>query len=625
MIKSLINCFLFVAVFSISEIGNAQTDSTNTVKQDSVLEAQSNQSTSLLEIADSVKLADSLEQMSIQKEIDKLRSNDLKKKAQLQARLDSLKHEKQLKEEITKRKIDSLKANTKGVPVVLYEDTLFYIYSKIGPFTPRERAQSIQNKLTKLVENKGYNGSRLIVFDADDSQEIMHADVIILTLTKEDSFWLDGDPNEIANAYVESINATITEYQESNGILQTVLRLIALLLVIIIFSLMVKYLNKGFTRFNDWVKNKLEHYLTGIKIKEYEIITATTEMDILNWLLKILKWALIVFTVYLSLPIIFSIFPSTEGISRKLISYVTDPLLSFIKAIVGYIPEMITIMVIVAITRYVVQILKFMAEQIESGKLEFPGFYSDWAKPTFNLLRVLLYAFSFVMIFPYLPGSDSPVFRGVSVFLGVLFSLGSSSAIGNLVAGLVITYMRPFKIGDRVKIGEVTGEIIEKTMLVTRLRTIKNEDITIPNASILNGHTINYSTPSEETQGLILHTTVTLGYDVPWKLVHEVLIAAAIKIEEVKKKPKPFVLQTSLDDFYVSYQVNLYTKFPEKSAVIYSNLHANIQDGCNEAGIEILSPHYRAARDGNMTSIPENYLPKDYEAPSFSVKQKKEN
>jgi small-conductance mechanosensitive channel len=290
-----------------------------------------------------------------------------------------------------------------------------------------------------------------------------------------------------------------------------------------------------------------------------------------------------------------------------------------VKAIVGYIPEMITIVVIVAITRYVVQILKFMAEQVETGKLEFPGFYLDWAKPTFNLLRVLLYAFSFVMIFPYLPGSDSPVFRGVSVFLGVLFSLGSSSAIGNLVAGLVITYMRPFKIGDRVKIGEVTGEIIEKTMLVTRLRTIKNEDITIPNASILNGHTINYSTPSEETQGLILHT---LGYDVPWKLVHEVLIAAAIKIEEVKKKPKPFVLQTSLDDFYVSYQVNLYTKFPEKSAVIYSNLHANIQDRCNEAGIEILSPHYRAARDGNMTTIPENYLPKDYESPSFSVKQK---
>lgn len=198
--------------------------------------------------------------------------------------------------------------------------------------------------------------------------------------------------------------------------------------------------------------------------------------------------------------------------------------------------------------------------------------------------------------------------------------MGSSSAISNAVAGLVITYMRPFKVGDRIKIGEVAGDVIEKSLLVTRIRTIKNEDITLPNSTVLSGHTINYTTAAQEL-GLILHTSVTIGYDVPWKQVHELLLKAALATEGIMKdeKHKPFVLQTSLDDFYVAYQLNAYTNESNRMAAIYSGLHQNIQDQFNEAGVEILSPHYRAARDGNMTTIPANYLPKDYTPPSFSI------
>ena len=188
-----------------------------------------------------------------------------------------------------------------------------------------------------------------------------------------------------------------------------------------------------------------------------------------------------------------------------------------------------------------------------------------------------------------------------------------------MVAGLVITYMRPFKIGDRIKIGDITGDVIEKNMLVTRVRTIKNEEITIPNSSVLSGNTINYSSISK-TEGLIIHTTVTIGYDIPWKDMHQALIDAALKTDMILKQPKPFVLQTSLDDFYVSYQINAYTKEPASQAQIYSELHKNIQDVCNERGLEILSPHYRSERDGNMTTIPADYLPEDYKAPEFNVK-----
>jgi small-conductance mechanosensitive channel len=140
----------------------------------------------------------------------------------------------------------------------------------------------------------------------------------------------------------------------------------------------------------------------------------------------------------------------------------------------------------------------------------------------------------------------------------------------------------------------------------------------------MNSHTINYSSDAAE-KGLIIHTTVTIGYDVPWREMHQALIDAAIKTDLILDTPKPFVLQTSLDDFYVSYQINGYVRESNKQAVIYSNLHQNIQDICNERGIEILSPHYRAARDGNMTTIPASYLPDDYQKPSFDIKLEKEN
>jgi small-conductance mechanosensitive channel len=222
------------------------------------------------------------------------------------------------------------------------------------------------------------------------------------------------------------------------------------------------------------------------------------------------------------------------------------------------------------------------------------------------------------VIFPYLPGSDSKIFQGVTVFLGILFSLGSSSAIANMVSGIVLTYMRPYKIGDRIKVGEATGDVVEKNLLVTRLRTIKNEDITIPNATILSGHTTNYTTVAK-TMGLILNTTVTIGYDVPWQTVHNLLITAAEATDGVSSEPKPFVLQTALNDFNVSYQVNAYTALSNQMAGVYSRLHQNIQDKFNEAGVEIMSPHYTALRDGNHIQIPENYVPEGYTKPGFKV------
>jgi small-conductance mechanosensitive channel len=609
-------CSILALTLSLNCI--AQSDSLANASNDSLLEKQQILGKELLSQVDSIREADSLQQNDLLSQIANLRANDEKRKAELQAQLDSLQAAQENKKLRIKARVDSLRANTVGAPVVLYEDTMFFVYSKLGPFTPSDRAKSIIKKLSTLIEENEYDEEKLIVFEGEDSYDIMHDQNIILSITIKDAFWLDKTSKEVANNYVSAIKTSIADYKERTSLFQMIKRIIMLLIVLAIFFFGIKYMNKGFTRLNIWLVIKLKPFITGVKFKDYEFLSVEREIELVKWGLKILKWLIIAIVVYLALPSIFSIFPSTKSIASTMFGYVFNPIKGFGIALIGYIPELITIIVIVFLTRYFVRFLKFLSTEVENGNLQLPGFYPDWATPTFNLLKIIIYAFSFIIIFPYLPGSDSPVFQGVSVFLGVLFSLGSSSAIGNIIAGLVITYMRAFKIGDRVKIGDITGDVIEKTMLVTRLRTIKNEDITIPNAAIMNGSTVNYSSSSKDL-GLILNTTITIGYDVPWKQVHELLINAALKTQHVQEKPQPFVLQTSLDDFYVSYQINAYTENASSAAKIYSELHSHIQDGFNDAGLEILSPHYRAARDGSAMAVPPSYLPPNYKAPSFNV------
>ena len=276
-------------------------------------------------------------------------------------------------------------------------------------------------------------------------------------------------------------------------------------------------------------------------------------------------------------------------------------------------------MVVLFLFRYFLRLLAFFKTEIERGRLKISGFYVDWANPTFQIIRVLVFAFMLIIIFPYLPGSNSAIFKGVSVFVGVLFTFGSAGALSNLVSGLVLTYMRAYKIGDRIQIGQVIGDVVEKSVLVTKIKTIKNEIVSIPNSTVMNSHTTNYSAEASE-HGLILHTSVTIGYDTPWKTIHELLIKAALATDLIEKNPAPFVFQEKLDDFYVVYQINAYTRAPNQQHITYSFLHQHIQDAFNEAGVEIMSSHYSNIRDGNKSTVPDDHLPKDYVAPSFRVK-----
>ncbi|MBP1753213.1 MAG: MscS Mechanosensitive ion channel, partial [Geobacteraceae bacterium] len=212
-----------------------------------------------------------------------------------------------------------------------------------------------------------------------------------------------------------------------------------------------------------------------------------------------------------------------------------------------------------------------------------------------RIFRLLIVAFAVIVAFPYIPGSESPAFKGVSLFLGVLFSLGSQSTVSNILAGFTLTYRRLYKVGDRVRIDDIVGDVTMIRVPVTHLKTVKNEEVIIPNSTILNSNVTNYSSLSMET-GLILHTTVTIGYDAPWRQVHALLLMAAERTPGLLKDPPPFVFQKSLDDFYVSYELNVYTDMPHAMGRLYSDLHQNIQDCFNEYGVQIMSPNYEADR-----------------------------
>lgn len=567
---------------------------------------------------------DSLLKIQLEEELKKV-GGDLAKTLALQNKLKSINEADSVRRLQQLKKIKNLKQSVIGYPVTLLNDTLYYVYLRLGSFKANDRAESITKKIANLYESAFFYPDSLKVVQSEDSYDLIYNnDVVVMAITDLDALWFNKTPDVLAAEYLDIIKKRIKYQKSQHSLINWAKRIGLVLAVILGLTVLIKLINFLFKKGEIYFRRKNQQLFDYLVGKEIKILSPEQIQNILLKVYNVVRILVIIIIIYLSLPLMFSIFPETENLTSQLIQWVLTPVLKTLNAVIAFLPDLFTIIIIYLFFKYTIKGLKYFVTEISRGNIRVNGFHQDWATPTFNILKFVLYAFMLVIIWPYLPGSDSAAFQGVSVFLGILISLGSSSAITNMVAGLVITYMRPFKIGDRVKIGDHVGDVVEKTMLVTRIKTIKNEDITVPNSAVLSGSTINYSSNTRNlTDGLIVHTTITIGYDVPWKKLHEVLINAALKVDLIKNDPKPFVLQTSLDDFYVSYQINAYTKFATKQAVIYSELHQNIQDACNEAGIEILSPHYRAARDGNTTTIPSEYLPEDYVAPAFRINKER--
>jgi len=564
---------------------------------------------------------DSLLRMKLKEELNQYEENT-QKKNELEARLKSIETADSIKKAEQLLKIKALKETAAGYPVNLFSDTLFVIYTKLVSFSTQERAAYISKKIYEIYAADYFYPDSLKIQTGDNVKDIYYMNVVIMTITETDALWYDRSMEEISEFCLVKIRDSIVKSRNEYSFYNKLKRFGFALLTLAGLIIFIKLIYVLFRKLSSYVFSKEDKYLSGVTLKNVRILNRDQSAKVIQIVIRIFRLIFVILALYFSLPVLFSIFPNTKGYTDILLSWVMNPASMIFNALIDYLPNLFTIIVIFFFTKYILKAVKYFAEEIAADRMSAGTFHKEWAIPTFQIFKFVMYALMFVIIFPYLPGSDSPAFQGVSVFLGILVSFGSSSSIANIMAGLVITYMRPFKIGDIIKISDVTGAVIEKTLLVTRIRTIKNEEVSVPNSAVLSGHTINYSTNAEGS-GLILHTSVTIGYDVPWKKMHEALIEAASRTEFIMKEPKPFVLQTSLDDYYVAYQINAYTREPGKQALIYSELHCHIQDVCGEKGIEIMSPQYNSLRDGNHSTIPENYLPDDYKIPPFNIKEEK--
>lgn len=547
--------------------------------------------------------SDSIHMANLQKSLEAARLNEANMRMEMeQMRLEMLSADS-VKFSQQRQRIDSLRQFTKGMPVVVEGDTLFYLFTKRGGYTPQLRAQITGDAIEEIGKRFNLRPDSVFIDHSDIVSDVMYGNKVLLSLTDQDALWEGVSRDSLAREKRNVVIEKLHEMKAEHSIWRMAKRVLYFLLVIAGQYLLFRLTNWVFRKVKIRILRLKDTKIRPVSIQGYELLDTQKQANLLVFLASIGRYILMGIQLLITIPLIFIIFPQTEGLAYRLLGYIWNPIRNIFVDIIDYIPNLFTIVIIWYAVRYLVRLVLYLAREIEAGRLKFNGFYPDWAMPTFHIARFLLYAFMIAMIYPYLPGSDSGVFQGISVFVGLIVSLGSSTVIGNIIAGLVITYMRPFKMGDRIKLNETTGDIIEKTPLVTRIRTPKNEVVTVPNSFIMSSHTVNYTTSARE-YGLIIHSEVSIGYDVPWQTVNKLLIEAALNTPGVVDDPRPFVLETSLSDWYPVYQINAYIREPQKMAQIYSDLHQNIQDRFHEADIEIMSPHYMAVRDGNESTIP---------------------
>lgn len=506
-----------------------------------------------------------------------------------------------------------------GFPVLFEGNKILDISSSLtGELTPQQRARLIQENIQTFADSKA-DATGLKLIQLPEGYGIGTDASILMVITKRDAEPSGKSPEALARQILGEIQTTLITYRTKHnwqtygyGAAESFLAMVALWLALRLNNRAFRWLVKKVSTLHD-------HWKSGIHLKGIEVLSATRIERVVLMAIKSLRIFVILLFLYFFLPLILSFFPETRELGSKLLDYLITPFATFFHTIIKYVPNFFYIFVIIVIAKYVLKVISYVFKLIERGELEFEWFYQDWARPTYQIIRFLAIVIALISAYPYIPGSSSQAFQGVGLVLGAIISFASSSAISNIVAGVILTYTRAFRLGDRIKVGETTGDVVDKTLLVTRVETIKSEIVTIPNSLVMSAQIINFSTSAADGDGVILHTSVTIGYDVPWKQVRDLLVEAARDTKNILDKPEPFVLQTALNDFYVSYEINAYTKNPKYMAFTYSELHKNILDKFDAAGVEIMSPHYYALRDGNASAVPSVLNAKDYAAPAFKV------
>ena len=481
-------------------------------------------------------------------------------------------------------------AEVQSAPVKLDGETLFRIRG-VSAYPAEHRAQLIADRIKAVAGDRGFSAQNIAINETPFSTQIIAGNLVIVNLFDGDAQLEHVRRQTLGTAYLLRIQSAVELYRRERQpdvlVHQAVLALVAAvgLLLFWFFGIrIVRVILRALER-------RYKHRIRELGIQSLRLLPAERMWLSLIAALKLVATAAGVAATYIAIDYICSLFPWTREFSRNLSGFVLDPLRTIAHNFVAAIPNLIFLVILGVITYYLLKLIRVVFSSIESGAITIGDFDPEWSKPTYRLVRGLVIAFALVVAFPYIPGSNTQAFKGVSLFIGLVFSLGSTSLIGNLVSGYSLTYRRAFKPGDRVKIGKLVGDVQESKLLVTYLYTIKNEVIAVPNSSIVSSAVVNYSSLAR-TKGLILHTSVGIGYETPWRQVEAMLLEAAARTPGLLREPKPFVYEKELRSFDVEYQLNVYCDRPNSQSSLYAALHRNILDLFNEYGVQIMTPAY---------------------------------
>lgn len=475
-------------------------------------------------------------------------------------------------------------------PVIVDGNHLFRLRG-VSAYPAEKRAQVIADRIAGLAKDRNFSLENLQVAESPYGTQILNGNQLILNVFDDDARIEGAQRQTLGGAYLYRIRDAIQAYRHDRQPKLLIRHAIYAAAAIVAFFLFLYVGYRTSARIRSALEKRYKERIHGVGIQALQILHAKHLWNLLIGVLAFAAIALVFLAAYITLYYVLSLFPWTRGLSKDLSSFFLTPLSTMTVAFIRTLPDLIFIGVLALVTFYILKLIRLVFTAIESGAIELSNFDPTWSKPTYRLVRGLVIAFAVVVAFPYIPGSNTQAFKGLSLFVGLVFSLGSTSLIGNLISGYSLTYRRVFKPGDRVKIGDHQGVVQESKMMVTYIKTIKNELIAVPNSEIINKEVINYSSLAK-TMGLILHTTVGIGYETPWRQVEAMLMESAARTPGLLREPSPFVRQKELGDFAVTYEINAYTDNPLGVDLVYTNLHRNILDVFNEYGIQIMTPAY---------------------------------
>ena len=477
-----------------------------------------------------------------------------------------------------------------SAPVILDGDVLFTVRG-VSAYPAPQRAGAIADRIRTMAANPNLRVDALKVDEKDRVARIMIGDVMLMGVSDLDA---GGSYAAIlAQTIKDRIAAAVLQYRKERSpqaLWRSAVAAIAATLAACLALRLLWILSRRLIRVAERMSSSL---LPAEQLKSLSLLDTHHVLTSVRAVLQAMRVVLLLTIVFAWVQFVLGLFPWTRPASRQLLALLLDPITAAAVAAFRALPGLIFIACLAFGVRVMLKAIRSAFTAIEHGHLTISGFEPEWAQPTFRIVRVLAIAFAVVVAYPYLPGSDSAAFKGVSIFLGVMFSLGSSSAIANVIAGYSLTYRRAFRLGDRVRIGDTVGDVIEMRMQVTHLRSVKNEEVIVPNSVILNSPVVNYTSLGQK-RGLILHTAVGIGYEIPWRQVNAMLLEAARRTEGLLAEPPPFVAVSQLGDFAVVYELNVYSGMPHAQVEQYTSLHLNILDVFNEYGVQIMTPKYEA-------------------------------